>query len=156
MWQLGRPLKQIAVVAGLIGTLSGVSLLATPVIASTSGTGSATDHEAGSPSVKTLTGVISLEVSELEPQSGRGVRLTARTDKSADESFVITIRREGGHLSSGLEASCWSQPICTADVKADQPGSRTFAVALYRCDEKGMCVLERDASVSEKTLVNWR
>ena len=99
---------------------------------------------------------VKLEASETDVPAGRVVKLTARADRSEDEAFVITIRREAGHLGSGLEATCKSKAVCTADVQEGGPSAKRFAAALYRCDQQGVCRLEEDATESDKVRVNWR
>ena len=99
---------------------------------------------------------VKLEASALDVSVGRGVALTARVDRSEDEAFMIAIRREGGHLGSGLEGACRSRAVCTVEVRADRPSARRFAAALYRCDPRGICVLEEDATESDKVHVTWR
>jgi hypothetical protein len=99
---------------------------------------------------------VKLEASETDVPTGRVVKLTARADRSEDEAFVITIRREAGHLGSGLEATCKSQAVCTVDVREGRPSAKRFAAALYRCDQQGVCRLEEDATESDKVRVNWR
>lgn len=99
---------------------------------------------------------VTLEASATDAPAGRGVTLTARTNRSEGEAFVITIRREAGHLGSGLEGTCRSRAVCTVEVRADRPSGRRFAAALYRCDPQGICVLEEDATESDKVHVTWR
>ena len=107
---------------------------------------------------------VTLEAGATDAPVGRGVTLTARADRSEtaraprseDQSFVIAIRREAGHLGSGLEATCKSRAVCTVEVRADQPSARRFAAALYRCGPQGICVLEEDATESDKVDVTWR
>ena len=99
---------------------------------------------------------VTLEASATDAPAGRGVTLTARTNRSEDEASVITIRREAGHLGSGLEGTCRSRADCTVDVQADRPSASRFAAARYRCDPQGICVLEEDATESDKVRVTWR
>jgi hypothetical protein len=99
---------------------------------------------------------LTLESSGTELPAGRSARLTARANRSEGEAFALVIRREAGHLGSGLEATCWSQPVCTAETKSDRPSSARFAAALYRCDQQGVCLLEEDASEENKVRVTWR
>jgi len=99
---------------------------------------------------------LTLESSGTELPAGGSATLTARANRSEGEAFAIVIRREAGHLGSGLEATCWSQPVCTTETKADRPSSAHFAAALYRCDQQGVCILEEDASDANKVRVNWR
>jgi hypothetical protein len=99
---------------------------------------------------------LTLESSGTELAAGRSATLTARANRSEGEAFALVIRREAGHLGSGLEATCWSQPVCTAETKSDRPSSVRFAAALYSCDQQGVCILEEDASEANKVRVNWR
>ncbi len=98
---------------------------------------------------------VKLEADATDVPAGRSVKLTARTDRSEDEAFIITIRREAGHLGSGLEAACRSRAVCTVDVRDDRPSARRFAAAVYRCDAQGICVLEEDATEPDKVHVKW-
>ncbi len=97
-----------------------------------------------------------LEASATDVPAGRSVTLTARTDRSEDEAFIIAIRREAGHLGSSLEGTCRSRAVCTVDVREDRPSARRFAASLYRCDAQGICVLEEDATEADKVHVSWR
>jgi hypothetical protein len=97
-----------------------------------------------------------LEANATDIPPGQSVALTARANRQLEGAYAIVIRREGGHLASGIEASCWSQPDCTAEVRAKGAASARFAAALYRCDSQGICVLQEDADDTEKVRVNWR
>ncbi len=99
---------------------------------------------------------LTLESSGTELPTGQSARLTARANRSEGEKFAIVIRREAGHLGSGLEATCWSQPVCTTETKADRPSSAHFAAILYRCDQQGVCILEEDPSEANKVRVTWK
>ena|SRR5215212_2729472 len=147
-WQSGPRRLLLATLLAVLG-LSAVGM--SPLIATTS------SAQAGQPPSPPSTppGLAKLEASDAEVPAGRSVRLTARLDQPEPGPVVIAIRHEAGHLESGLAASCWSQPTCTVDVQADHPTTRTYAVAVYRCDAQGVCLLAQDAAPSEKVRVVW-
>jgi len=99
---------------------------------------------------------VRLEVSATDVPAGRGVTLTARADRPEGDAFIVAIRREGGHLATGLEDACRSRVVCTVEVREDRPSARRFAATLYRCDAPGICILEEDASEADKVHVTWR
>jgi len=99
---------------------------------------------------------LTLAASATDIPPGQSAALTARANRRLDGAYAIVIRREGGHLSSGIEATCWSQPDCTTEVRRNGAASVRFAAALYRCDSQGICVLEEDADDADKVRVNWR
>jgi hypothetical protein len=99
---------------------------------------------------------LTLAASATDIQAGQRASLTARANRPLDGAYAIVIRREGGHLGSGIEATCWSQPDCTAETRGNGVASARFAAALYRCDSRGFCILEEDADDADKVRVNWR
>jgi hypothetical protein len=112
--------------------------------------------EAQPPKPEAPRGKVKLEADATDVPAGRSVKLTARADRSEAEPFIITIRRDAGHLASGLEGACRSRAVCTVEVQADRPGARRFAASLYRCDAQGICVLEEDAAEADKVHVTWK
>ena len=145
-----RPLVvAVLLVALLLTTSVGGPLVGTV-------TSAPADQPPATPSPVTAPGLVRLRASHTDVPAGQAVTLSARVEQAPPGPFVVTIRREGGSLASGLAAACWSQTACNVEERADQAASRTYAADLYQCDARGTCLLMQEADPSAEVRVVWR
>ena len=146
MWLRNRRVLFVAATAALIGVGPFFGSAELPVA------GAAPSVPENSPPNRGVT----LQASSNEAPAGRKVALTAKVEQRPAGEFVVAIRREGEHLGSGIEKTCRSETICTAELHGDRATSRTYAATLYRCNERGICVADDDDDEFSKQRITWR
>ena len=145
MWLRNRRVLLVMGAVALVGVLSVVGSADLPVA------GAAPSVQENSRPNKGVT----LQASSNEAPAGRKVALTAKVEQPPAGDFVVAIRREGAHLGSGLEKTCRSETVCTAELHGNGATSRTYAATVYRCNERGICVADDDDEFS-KQRITWR